>query len=90
MVVNEVKINFNDYVKVKLTPVGLKEMQDRREALNANIITRGGKPVGPYDPKVDKNGYTKFQFWVLMGNFGHMFGNAGPSPIEPEIIILKN
>lgn len=81
------KINFNDYVKVKLTPAGLKEMEDRRERLNADIITRGGKSLGPYDPKVDKDGYTKFPLWMLMNNLGHMLGVAGEQPIEYEIIL---
>lgn len=61
------EFNVNQTVYVKLTDKG-------RRILRENHVKRLGRyPLRYEEPKVDAEGYTRFQLWVLMQEFGpHM------------------
>jgi hypothetical protein len=84
-----VKVNINEYVKVKLNPNGIKVLEDERNELNRRIEARGGKGFGPYVPQVDEEGYTKFQLWHLMRIFGSHVDMGFEPVFETEILLLK-
>lgn len=83
------KVNINEWVKVKLLPLGIQVLKEQREELNDHIVGRGGKPLDDYSPSVDKDGYTKFQLWDLMYRFGGLVSLGSRLPFETTIILTK-
>ena len=64
-----IKFNINHDVFVKLTDVGLKELEKQHnEVLLFFPCASKFEP-----PKTDKDGYSKWQLHVLMRTFGHGF-----------------
>jgi hypothetical protein len=84
----EVSFNINYKVKVKLLPPGIAHLKRKRQELNESIRKRGGIPFEEYVPKVDEDGYTSFQMWDLMHNFGHMMSLTSELPFETNIIVV--
>ncbi|MBY9077264.1 hypothetical protein KIH86_03585 [Paenibacillus sp. HN-1] len=80
--------NFNYYVKVKVTEYGEQILRSQREEINLELIEGGGSPFGPYELKVDDDGYTTFQIWDLMKRFGNHFELGKPEPIKGDMIFL--
>ena len=77
------KFNINDYVKVKLTEKGLRTLKKQHEELK-----RKAPSIGEYrEPKIDREGYTKFQLWDLMSHFGTECSLGLEIPFDTEIII---
>ena len=70
MIKTETKINLNDWIKVKLTDHGKDIFYHRYDDINQSY----GKIICKPDyPKVDKDGYTRFQLWQFMQLYGsHM------------------
>ena len=63
----EVSFNINEYVKVKLNESGLNELERQHEELRQRLLS-----VGEFrPPKVDEDGYSKFQMHDLMKRLGH-------------------
>lgn len=57
--------DINKKVKVKITSYGLKFLKEQHEKNEPNV---------PFTPsKVDENGYSTFQLWVLFSTFGEAF-----------------
>ena len=74
-----VNTNVNYWVKVKVSEYGIKCLKDDHERLQL-----------PYDfktPKVDGEGFSKFQLWDLMMRFGPYILLGGRIPFETDIII---
>lgn len=64
----EVNFNINDYVRVKLTERGFEILKKDAEEFRRLYPTA---LLGAYvPPKVDAEGYSKFQLWHLMKEFG--------------------
>lgn len=81
---NEVRINLNEVVKVKLTDLGKDIYYHQFDELNR----RCGRIVcKPSFPKEDAEGYTKFQLWDFIETYGKHVGMAKPNVIEPLEII---
>lgn len=78
-------INMNDYVKVKLTELGIQELKKQHDEMNEHLISRGGMPYETFQINKDEEGYTKFQLWKLMSHFGHMMHNGAKQPFEMDI-----
>jgi hypothetical protein len=78
------KLYINNYVKVKLNEKGLKILKRNWEK-----IQKKSSILYPWkEPKVDKNGYTKFLLWDFMGTFGGEMYLGNPFlPFEDPIII---
>lgn len=54
------KINLNETIKVKLTPLGAEIYYKQFDELNKQ---RGREICKPQMPRIDKDGYTEFQLW---------------------------
>lgn len=79
-------MNINDNVAVRLTPLA-------HEILEANYVKEFAGQTRTHDykaPVADADGWTEFQFWVLMPEFGtHLFnGQVGQLFVDNEIRII--
>ena len=78
----QVKININDYVKVRL-----KEQGFCIHRQHYDNIWFGRIPPYPYKPPmVDKDGYSKFPLWELMQLFGEHLSLGMEVPFDTEIV----
>jgi len=80
-----VSFNINDHVKVKLTDDG-KEILRGNHAKLMNFYAKA--PLIKIDPlkiEVDEEGYTRFQMWELMYEFGGHVGLGALVPFETTI-----
>jgi len=78
------RFNMNHAVKVKLTEYGLSILRANNDKLNDE--TEGA--FGPFKPpKTDQEGYTEYQLWVLMSEFGQKLWNGCNPPFETEILL---
>lgn len=82
------KINLNDRIKVKLTPLGAEIYYHQYDELNKQIKERGGKQLEPSMPEIDKDGYTKFTLWNFMELYREHIGMCKKNVIEPLYIEL--
>lgn len=83
---NEVRINLNEVVKVKLTDLGKDIYYHQFDELNR----RYGRIVcKPLFPKEDADGYTEFQLWNFVEIYGEHIGMAKPNVIEPLEIVYE-
>jgi hypothetical protein len=62
-------MNLNDYVRVKLTDVGMAEYA---RIYDSTV------------PNLDDEGFYRTQFWSLMEDFGHLCGLGRPVPFETD------
>lgn len=77
------KINVNNYVKIKLTEVGKKHAKEKYfKSFNYN------PPYEYSDPKEDIDGYSEWQLWELMATFGDILYNGCQIPFENIIEII--
>lgn len=79
------KININEKIKVKLTPIGAEIYYKQYDELNKNA---GKTVLEPRMPKIDKDGYTEFQLWHFIELYGEHIGVCKPNVIEPIEIVL--
>ncbi len=77
------KINLNDFIKVKLTDYGKEIYYHKDDDFNAYLSKRGLELFKPHFPKVDEDGKTKFQLWDFMKIYGNYMGLGKPNVIEP-------
>ena len=76
----EVRLNLNDRIKVKLTPLG----HDRHRLFHDSCT-----PHRPYHPvKQDKDGWSTWQVWSLFQVFGEHLGCGAPLVFEAEMRIV--
>lgn len=80
----EIKININDFIKVKLTDLGKDIFYHRIDEVNEKY---GREVLKPRYPKEDENGYTEFQLWDFMSLYGSYMGVGCPNVIDPIDII---
>lgn len=83
------KINFNEYVKVKLTQYGVDILRLRHESLDRQLKKNGYGELGPFKLEMDDEGYTKFQIWRLINIFGDYVHEGMEQPFESDMIFLK-
>lgn len=82
------KINLNEIVKVKLTPLGAEIYYKQFDELNNQC---GREICKPQMPRIDKDGYTEFQLWHFIELYGQHIGMCKPNVIEPlDIVYCKN
>lgn len=85
----EIVFNVNNLVKVKLNDFGhliLKE--DHYVFVNSIPIQKRNN--FPYtEPKIDSEGYSKFQMWEIFRTFGRYISLGQNLPFDSEIILLK-
>lgn len=78
------KINLNETIKVKLTPLGAEIYYKQFDELNKQ---RGREICKPQMPRIDKDGYTEFQLWNFIELYGEHIGMCKPNVIEPLDIV---
>ena len=78
------KINLNEIIKVKLTPLGAEIYYKQFDELNKQY---GREICKPQMPKIDKDGYTEFQLWNFIELYGQHIGMCKPNVIEPLDIV---
>lgn len=76
-------LNLNDTVRVKIKPEGVELLRREYEARFADY-----PKVGPYTPpKVDNDGYSRWQLWSFMQDFGPHIHLGMLPPFETEILL---
>lgn len=83
------RINLNDYIKVKLTDLGKTIYYHRFDEINETIKNFGGKPIVP-SLNIDLAGKTRFQLWDFIALYGDYIGMAKPNVIEPLELELED
>ena len=82
------KINLNEIVKVKLTPLGAEIYYKQFDDVNKHC---GREICKPQMPRIDKDGYTEFQLWHFMELYGEHIGMCKLNVIEPlDIVYCKH
>jgi len=77
------RIDMNGYVKVKLNKEGDRILKESHDRLYYGIsIKREYKAISK-----DKDGYSKFQLWELMSQFGEHISMGCIPPFDTEIIV---
>ena len=81
-----VKVNMNQEVKVQLTDFGRERLRKNHELLLSNFSP---PPAWEYKPpKEDANGWSKWQLWHLIQEFGgDGFGMGMPEPFALNILL---
>lgn len=85
----QVKVNINDFIKVKLTDHGKDIYEHHNDHLIETVKNDCIKEIlKPIPLSYNDEGYTYFQLWDFMNIFGkHMFNGAEPV-IENNSIIF--
>lgn len=78
-------LNLNGTIKVKLTDRGKDIYYHQFD----DFIEMGTKLITPKMPKVDADGYTKFQLWDFIQLYGQHIGMIKPNVIEPIEIVIE-
>ena len=82
-----IKINLNEFIKVKLTDFGKEIYYHQLDDANERIKNNGFEPITPRLPKVDNEGYTKMQLWRFMQLYGNYIGMGLRDVITPIELI---
>lgn len=83
------KIHINDTVKVRLTQQGKEYLKDQHDMLYANLPLHN-KPAFKL-PTENAEGYSEFQFWILIKDFANYFNSMqifSEPPFQAEIEIV--
>lgn len=91
MAKKKVLFNLNEYISVKLTDLGYQRLAD----LHNDVMNLIGKKDDfrtsqHYKDEADSEGYTKFQAWSFMANFGGVTGLAMPQYYHLDILFEAN
>jgi hypothetical protein len=78
------KFNINDCVKVKLTPRGVELLALKHASLKRQFPKMHDFQM----PEIDAEGYTKYQLWELMHNFGDCIVMGAPLPFETTMELI--
>lgn len=79
------KINLNDRIKVKLTPIGAEIYYHQFDEINKKA---GRTVIEPHMPRIDKDGYTDFALWEFIELYGKHIGVGKKNVIEPIDIFI--
>ena len=84
---NDIRINLNEPIKVKLTQLGKDIYYHRFDSLNRAIGEDICKPSYPVE---DEDGYTEFQLWYFMNLYGNFIDIGSSDVIDPiEIVYVR-
>ena len=81
----EIDFNVNNYVKIKITKVGMDILKKRHDKY-ANLAPEVFGYFTP--PPTDEDGWSEFQLWDLCNKFGGQMFNGGSVPFETTIKII--
>ena len=81
-----IRINLNEYIKVKLTDRGKEIFFHQYDFINSVA----GREICKADyPEEDENGYTEIQLWRFMQLYGEHIGMSLPNVIDPLDILYE-
>ena len=80
--------NINDEVKVKLTEDGHRAIHDYYDAMAKTGYKEPLRTIAVCHP-TDKDGYNRFQLWVLMQLFGPVIGMTSPAYFKGNEILIE-
>ncbi len=80
--------NINNYVLVKLTPVGRELHHKEWLDTQAQLRAKGGSGFDYVPPVEDSEGWSQWQLWDLMHIFGKHLFNGCKVPFETTIKVL--
>jgi hypothetical protein len=83
------KMNINQYVKVRLTEKGKEILLNDHNRIDQQLKESGAKGLGTFILKLDKDGYYKDQLWNIMSVFGDYMLMGTDLPFETEIEIVE-
>jgi hypothetical protein len=88
------KFNLNNVVLVKLTGIGYQRLADLwnrflLENPGAEKSLGGARTFEYYRDRADDNGYTRFQAWEFMKQFGEVIYMGGRKYFDLDILIQK-
>lgn len=78
-----VEFNLNDEVLVRLTDHGRRIHREQFNELKSKY-----PGIGEYSLKEDADGWSKWQMWVLMRDFGQHIGMGIEQPFETNVKIV--
>ena len=79
-----VDFNINNYILVKLTKSGLKELEQQH-----NQLKEVSPNIGDYNPpETNDEGYSKWQAWELFSKLGYMLDDFKVCPFDTNIKIV--
>jgi hypothetical protein len=81
------RFNINDKVRVKLRESGRRILRRRHAELMQNLPAGSGWEYS--DPKEDEDGWSEWQLWNLMQEFGPHIAMGFDPPFDTEIEIPK-
>lgn len=99
ILIGDKEFNDNNKVKVKLTEHGIKTLEKRHKIYQDRLphYSIGWQKTDFVPPKRDAEGYTEYQFWMLLDAFSplknekfsekYYFVNRGEQPVFEEILI---
>lgn len=79
---NNIELDINKIVKVKLTEEALEKKQKQIDEFNKNFNEN-------LKIKIDENGYYEDQLWCIMSDFGSML-SLTTSPFLDNKILIEN
>lgn len=81
-----IEFNINNYVQIKLTDTGRAILEENHDRLH-NLV----KGNIPYKlPKEDADGWSKWQLWRVMEEFGPDIYHGNTPPFETTIRIMTD
>ena len=80
------RINLNESIKVRLTNYGKDIYYHQFDEFNKRM---GKEVCKPSFPKVDEDGYTKFQLWSFIELYGNYIGMCKKNVIQPLEIVYE-
>lgn len=83
------KININDYVKVKLNQQGKEIYFHLYDEQRKDMVARKGyypQYLQPQYPSVDSEGYSSFQLWQFMQIYGSYLHIGNDLPFETDLL----
>lgn len=78
------KININEKVRVRLTEYGKQCLAENY----AKLSMASGAPLSMPNPKLDADGWTEWQLWRLMQEFGQHIAMGLPVPFEANEMLI--
>ena len=82
----EVRINLNEWVKVKLTDYAKDIYYHRVDGVNERV---GRVICKPSYPREDADGYSKFQLWDFMNLYGEYMRLGNQEILNPLEIVYE-
>lgn len=84
------RYNFNDYIRVKLTDMG-REIHRRNHQALRSMMPPDAAETFPYrPPNEDADGWSEWQGWHLMREFGPWMRMCNEPPFELTVEIVES